>query len=124
MPIAALRFELSIEDPWDFSGPDGDNRASVLLLGQVNGPTLPNWQPTYLLLQVERPFELDGERALQLVAAPRYEGVSIEQVITIGGTVGVARVRDGTNLTPGASFNAEQVKYCIIGDLRIPDSRA
>jgi len=117
MPNSAHHFLLSVGEPWDFVGPDGDNRASLVLVGQVHGPNLPNWEPSYLLLSVVRPFILDGERVEQVVAAPRYSGDSLEHISQSGGTVGVARVRPGTALAHGHSFGAEDVRYCIIGSL-------
>lgn len=121
MSAIACRYRLSVGEPWDFAGPDGTNQAWVVLLGEVEGPKLSNWQSSYLLLQVEHPFELGGERVTQLVAAPRYEGDSVDQVARAGGTVGVARVCRGNQLSPGSQFQAEQVAYCIIGSLQ-PDA--
>jgi hypothetical protein len=121
MSATAPRYRLSVGEPWDFAGPDGPNQAWVVLLGKVQGPRLPYWQHTYLLLRVEQPFELDRERVTQLVAAPRYEGDSVDRVARAGGDVGVFRVRLGSELAPGSQFQAEQVEYCIIGTLH-PDA--
>ncbi len=111
------RYELFVGEPWDFEGPDGQNRVIVDSLGIVAGPNLENWQGNYLLLRVATPFEFKGERIEQLIAAPRYEGDSLQSIQSNGGTVGVARVRPGSSLTPGEPFSQDDVHYAIIGRL-------
>jgi hypothetical protein len=111
------RYELSVGEPWDFEGPDGQNRVIVDSLGTVTGPDLENWQSNYLLLRVATPFQFKGERVEQLIAAPRYEGDSLQAIQSNGGTVGVARVRPGSSLTPGEPFSQDDVHYVIIGSL-------
>ena len=111
------QFILSVGEPWDFEGPDGQNRILVDVQGVVEGPKEKNWAPRYLLLHVKNPFDMDGETVKLLVASPRYKGDTIEDLQNAGGTVGCARVRPGFELLPAGSFPKESVVYCIIGGL-------
>lgn len=112
------RFSLSVGEPWDFQGPDGPNLLFVELLGIVGGPKEDSWALRSLLLQASTPFEMDGEHVQLMVASPRYVGDTIESVASVGGTVGVARVRPGVSLISGASYNTTDISYCIIGELK------
>ena len=115
------RFEISVGEPWDFEGPDGPNRIVVDFAGIVNGPSLPNWQTRYLLLKVVVPFTHADELVSFLVAAPRYDGDTLESIIAKGGTVGVSRVRPTVQLSPDAKLSPAEVEYIIIGGLsRVP----
>ena len=111
------RYEFSVGEPWDFEGPDGQNRVVVDACGTVPGPDHKNWAPEYLLLSVTSPFEFEGERVEQLIAAPRYTGDTLQAIATNGGTVGVSRLRPGKKLAPGEAFSRDDVDYIIIGSL-------
>lgn len=111
------QFILSVGEPWDFEGPDGQNRVLVDVQGIVKGPKEENLTPRHLLLRVKNPFDMDGEKVKLLVASPRYKNDTIEELQSAGGTVGCARVRPGFVLFPDGSFAKESVVYCIIGGL-------
>jgi hypothetical protein len=110
---------LSVDEPWNFRGPDGTNRLEVEFAGFVSGPNKPQWQSRYALLNVQRPFTLSGETVRTLVAGSRYVGQSIEQVISTGGTVAVARVRANAKISSGGSFSPEDVEYVFIGGIHV-----
>jgi hypothetical protein len=112
------RFELSVGEPWDFNGPDGQNRIEVGFVGLVEGPDKPNWQGQYALLEVLRPFTWGGESVERLLGAPRYRDDALEGIVRSGGTVGVSRVRAGVRLDSPGPFKVEDVEYIIIGSLR------
>ena len=109
--------ELSVGEPWDFSSPDGPNRVVVGIEGIVEGPNLENWQGKYLKLSVKSPFDWNGELVKEMIAAPRYTGVTISDIERNGGTVGVSRVRPNKTLTIAQEFSPEDVEYIIIGSL-------
>ena len=111
------KFSLSVGEPWDFEGPDGQNKVELELLGEVDGPIAENWATSYLLLKVIRPFSFNGEAVECLVAAPRYEGESLRSVFQNGGTVGVGRVLPGRSIHPGQKLLTSDTQYCIIGRL-------
>ena len=111
------RFELLVAEPWNFDGPDGENRIVAEFEGFVNGPEEPNWQSRFLLLRPRRPFKVSGELVQFLVAAPRHAGCTLEGIADNGGSVGVLRVREGVTIWPGSNFTPEDVEYIIIGDL-------
>ena len=115
--MSEARLELSVGEPWDFTGPDGANRVLVTLVGFVPGPDAPNWKKEYALLKVARPFEWEGEGVELLLAGSRHRGREIRNVVQIGGSVGVSRLRSGVVLSPGERFQAGDVEYIIIGDL-------
>ncbi len=113
------RFSLSVGEPWDYEGPDGQNLVVVEFLGVVGGPKKKNWAARSLLLRAITPFQMKGERVEFMVASPRYTGETIESVISGGGTVGVARVRPTANVVPDGSYETTDVEYCIIGSLAL-----
>lgn len=107
-----------VGEPWDFSGPDGENKIIVEMLGLVDGPQEDYWAPKHILFSVPNPFQFKGHTVTQLIAAPRYEGVSLRRIRTIGGTVGACRVEEGRELQVGSQFQSSDVEYIIIGGLR------
>jgi hypothetical protein len=111
-------FDLSVGEPWDFVGPDGENRIEVEFVGLVAGPDRRNRQALYARLRVLRPFMWEGEPVEELVAGIRYSGDTIEQVVERGGTVQVSRVLAEVNLDDRGPFKVEDVEYIIIGGLR------
>lgn len=112
------RFRLMVGEPWDFAGPDGENRVDVTVAGVVEGPEKPNWQKTHLLLTVLSPFSFHGEFVKQMVAAPRYVGSTARGISWLGGHVGVCRVKADVTLRPGERFQSSQVEYIIIGNMK------
>lgn len=110
-------YEISVGEPWDFEGPDGPNRVVVESVRVVSGPNEANWQPSYLLLRVERPFTYRGETVCFLVACPRYEGMTLESLERDGGTAGIARVRPNVKITARVPFGRNDVEYFMIGTI-------
>jgi hypothetical protein len=117
-PMMSHHYEISVGEPWDFEGPDGSNRILAKAEGIVTGPDRPTWQGEYLLLRVKIPFKMNGKLMTQLVAAPRYVGDTLSDMISGGCSAGIARVCEGQDLRAGDKFEAEQVEYCIIGSVR------
>lgn len=111
-------YELWIGDPWDFEGPDGQNRILAEGVGVVRGPNLPNWQKEDFLLRVINPFEVDGEKVEQLLASPRHTGFTIEDIKGKGCHVGIGRVRGPRHLVPGDQYERDDVKYWAIGSIK------
>jgi hypothetical protein len=111
------RYMLSVGEPLDFEGPDGENRIIVESCGVVDGPELRNWQDRYVLLKVLTPFQCNSESVSFLLAAPRHAGLTLEGILKEGGVVGVARVRQGAQLTAGSRMDPTQVEYILIGGL-------
>jgi hypothetical protein len=109
--------ELSVDEPGDFSSPDGPNRVVVEVEGIVEGPDLENWRGECLKLSVKSPFDWNGELVKEMIAAPRYTGVTISGIERNGGTVGVSRVRPNRKVTIAQTFSPEDVEYIIIGSL-------
>jgi hypothetical protein len=112
------RYDLIVGEPWDFSGPDGENRVELAYLGRVEGSSEKNWDSEYLLFQVLHPFEFSGNSVQQIVAAPRYVGDSLSKIRVFGGIVAVARVIDSTGLQARNKFGPSEVEYIIIGKLK------
>lgn len=115
------RAALLVSEPWDFDAADGSGRVAVEVAGIVRGPDQPNWQGHYILLRVLRPFVFEGEVVECLIAAPRYEGDTIDRIATAGGVVGAARVRAGVRIDDGETFEPGHVEYCFIGSLKLDD---
>ena len=111
------QFVLSVGEPWKFDGPDGPNRILVDGLGRVKGPDEKNWSGEYLLLAVRSPFMFKDTLVSRLVASPRYEGDTLDQIERSGGTVGVARVLPDVKLVENGVFQSSDVEYIIIGAL-------
>ena len=111
------QYEISVGEPWDFEGADGSNRVLVEGVGFVSGPKEPHWQPSCLLLRVQRPFTYGGDSVRLLVACPRYEGVTLESLERDGGTAAIARVRPNIDIIPGIPFGENDVEYFMIGTI-------
>jgi len=111
-------YELSIGDPWDFSGPDGPNRILVEDLGIVQGPYLPNWQKEDVLFWVIHPFQIQDEEVKLLLASPRYKGSTTDDVLNKNIAVGIGRVRPGCSLAPGDRYTTNDVVYWAIGGIK------
>ena len=112
------RFELIVGEPWNFKGPDGENRIFLDLIGKVEGPDEKNWTDNYLLFKVSTPFKHKGEIVAQVIAAPRYEGTSLGWLRFVGGTVGAARVLPDVSFKEGQKFAPSDIEYIIIGELK------
>ena len=115
--MTSNHYEISVGEPWDLEGPDGSNRILAKAEGIVTGPDRENWEGEYLLLRVKTPFKMNGKLVTLLVAAPRYVGDTLSDMITEGCTAGIARICEGQDLRDGDTFEAKQVEYCIIGSV-------
>ncbi|MBE0684184.1 MAG: hypothetical protein IH589_19950 [Anaerolineales bacterium] len=111
------RYELLVGEPWNFEGPDGQNRVLVDFVGFIPGPNLPNWADEYLLLKVVTPFQHNNELVELMVASPRHSGDTIYEIEKIGGHVGVARIRPNISIVSGRPFIPADVDYFLIGRL-------
>ena len=111
-------YELSAHEPHGFRGSDEDGRITLCYQGIVPGPNELNWGSDYLLFDVLKPFGFSNQTVSQLIAAPRYEGISLDKLKLAGGIVGAGRVKQGHVLKPGTRFGSHQVEYIIIGQLK------
>jgi hypothetical protein len=118
LPMMSHHYEISVGEPWDFEGPDGSNRILAKAEGIVTGKDRPAWQGGYLLMRVKTPFKMNGKLVTLLVAAPRYVGDTLSDVISGGCPAGIAKVCEGQDLRAGDKFEASQVEHCIIGSGR------
>jgi hypothetical protein len=111
------RYELLVGEPWNFEGPDGQNRVLVDFGGMIPGPNVPNWADEYILLKAVTPFQYNKELVEFMVASPYFSGHTIYEIVKIGGHVGVARIRPNVSLVSGRSFAPADVDYFLIGNL-------
>lgn len=112
------RYEILVAEPWDFAGPDGQNRFLADFDGFISGPNLPNWNERSIVLKVITPFYIQNEIVEWMIAAPRHDGHTVDEIAQEGGIVGIARVRPGVILDKGRPFAPEDVLYCMIGSLK------
>lgn len=113
------KYEIQISEPWDFEYPNGSNAFTAYGVGVIPGPDKPNYDKEFFLLNVEAPFEMDGELVKQLICSPRYEGDSMQMVTSSKCTVGVARVKPQYELSEASSVNIDEVVYCAIGTIKV-----
>lgn len=78
-----------------------------------------NRETESLLLQVLHPFVMEGQKVEFLVCAERYSGDIISHIASIGGTVGVCRVREGIKVQKEQKILLHDLRYCIIGYLEV-----
>jgi hypothetical protein len=110
-------YELSIGDPWDFSGPDGPNRILGEELGIVHGPNLPNWKGQFLLLRVPHPFDIDGEEVKLLLASPRHSGSTIDDLRNKYTPINIGRVHAYRSLAPGDQYTTMDIVFWATGGI-------
>jgi hypothetical protein len=108
-------FLLRINEPREFTGPNGRRVFPVQGAGAVFGPAKENWGNGYYLLDVETLFEMDGEPVQQLICSPRYQGDTLDMADYGECTVGVARVKPGVQFEAGQTIDDNEVVYCAIG---------
>jgi hypothetical protein len=111
-------YELSIGDPWDFSGPDGSNRILVEGLGIVHGPNLPNRQKLDLLLRVLHPFQIEDEEVKLLLASPRHRGSTMDGLLNKSTVISIGRVHANCSLAPGDQYTAADIVFWAIGEIK------
>lgn len=112
------KYEIQFSEPWDFKHPNGTNRFSANGLGTISGPNRENWGNEYFLLDVDDPFEMDGQLVSQIICAPRYSGDTLDMPIKSTCTIGIARVKPEFKLMPGGKLNTDEVNYCAIGSIK------
>jgi hypothetical protein len=111
------QFELLFGEPWNFKGPDGQNRVLADFVGIIPGPNIPNWADEYILLKAITPFQHNNELVEFMVASPYFGGHTIYEIAKIGGHVGVARIRPNVSLVSSRPFTPADVDYYLIGKL-------
>ena len=114
-----MNYELIVGEPWDFEGPDGRGRILVSGLGMVYVIDNENRETESFLVQVIHPFVMEGQKVKFLVCAERHSGDIINHIASVGGTVGVWRVREGMEVQKEQKFLLRDLKYCIIGYLEV-----
>lgn len=111
-------WEISVGEPWNFDGPDGQGRVLVEPSGFVRVAHDPVEGRKALLLRVQHPFTWEQESVEYLVAIPRYTGDTADILAERGGTVMASRVRAGVS-TDLTVFEPEQLHYFMIGGLQL-----
>ena len=100
-------------------GPGDIGKITVVDLGLIKGPQLPNWQPEGLLVSCLDPTMYRGEELRYLVLSPRYATDSLSTIRASGGVVGVARMLPGTYTDNPTKFEPHQVAYWAVGVLSV-----
>ena len=106
------RMEVLVIEPRDFVGPDGPNRIDVTLVGSTDGPPTSDWHGRYAILKMLSPEARSNEKVHLMVAAARYVGDSIEEIVRTGGAVRMA-LRSDSVVTAESGFEPADVD-CII----------
>lgn len=112
-----LSHTIQIDEPFEFSGPNGARKISVHGLGMVLGPDKNNWEKEYYLVSVDEPFCIDGEIVRQLLCSPRYQVDTLDRLILSECIIGVARVRESIKLKANDKMKTNDVVYCAIGSI-------
>jgi hypothetical protein len=86
-------------------------------IGLVNGPSKPNWQGEYYLVELEQPFKIEGSLTIQFLCSPRYTHDTLEQVINGTCIVGIFRIKEGCSLSAGDTIQEENGSYWGIGSI-------
>lgn len=116
------KYKIQISEPWDFQLQDGTNEFVITGAGIIRGPDRRAWQTEYFLVDVDEPFEVDGELVRQLACAPRYAGDTMDMVINGKCTVGISRLRPGSRCNSGGAVNTADIAYFAIGSIQALDS--
>lgn len=111
------QYEILVGEPWDFKGPDGPNRVLVNYVALVTILDPAREDESYLLVKVVTPFHFQSELVEYMVVSPRYVGVTIDEIIHSGGTVGVGRVRQSVLFTENRPLTFSDVEYFLVGSL-------
>jgi hypothetical protein len=112
------RYEILVGEPWDFNGPDGQNRVLVDFVEILINPFASNAANLYILLKVVNTFQHYNELVEYMIASPRYMGDTVDEIVQFGGTVGISRIRQGVSLTNDHHLTSANVEYFLIGRLR------
>jgi len=111
----ARQYRLNLND----GGPGDIDELILSDGGVVQGPDLPNWQPSYLLGICKTPTSYSGEALHYVTLAPRYVGESFDHIRQSGGVVGVGRVLPGRDPSTSRVFHATDIEYWAVGILSI-----
>ena len=113
-----MLYKIQISEPWEFEHPNGSNGFTAEGIGIVPGPKdVPNFGDAFFLLHVQEPFQFAGDDVVQILCAPRYEGVHIDSIPSSKCTVGIARVRPGFTMTDSSAVIPDQTHYFAIGSI-------
>ena len=66
------KHRIQVNDPFEFSGPNGRRDFTVEGVAVIAGQDVPNWGKTFYLVDVITPFEMDGEKVKQLILITVY----------------------------------------------------
>ena len=69
----------------------------------------------HILLALSEPLHVEGVVIELLAVRPRYVGVTLKNILTEGGIVGIWRVLPGKGNTVEAGINADNSEYWAIG---------
>ncbi len=111
--------ELTISDPMFFEGPDGPNKVFARGLGVVYGSPAYQVARELYLIEAEHPFVDDGEEVRYLLVGPRHAGATLNDVMGGGCSVGIARLKPGVALKPGAQYDGSEYEYWAIGSIKV-----
>jgi len=110
--------KLQVNEPYEFSGPEGKREFIVEGLGIIQGPNAKNWGKEFYLVNVQTQFKMDGETVEQFICSPRYEGDTMDMIINSECTVGIARVKEGVLFNLNSPVEQDKVVYCAIGSIK------
>lgn len=108
--MAAKTHVIEIYEPDGYRGP---NPLRVIGVGVIAGPD----KSEYYLLQLESPFDHQGEPVSQLLVQPRYFGDKIDRAVNEICTVGIIRVRAGVVLDSDSSLDLASSFYWGCGKI-------
>ena len=111
------RHKIVVSEPWDFELPNGANIILATGISVIPGPDEKNHSKEYFLLNVDKPFEMNGEIVKQILCAPRHQNSNMEDLITENCTVGVERVKPEYTLSANSKYNINEVVYFAIGTI-------
>jgi hypothetical protein len=109
------RLVMEIDEPWDFKGPDGTNKLPVEFVRTVTILNAPEQVAIYILLKLLTPFLDQGQPVEFVVAAPRYSGIKVEDILDKGSVVGLARVLPGKLQTSNPNLTLADIVHAYIG---------
>ncbi len=114
-----IEITFCIGEPWDFDIPGRGNQFTGITKGVCLPPQTKNWGEGYLLVNIDKSFEWNGEVVSQILVSARYAGNTINDICDgKQTTVGIARVRPGYVLSPGQKFTVDQIEYFAIGSAK------
>lgn len=76
---------------------------------------VPSAEGGHILLRLTEPLQIEETTIEFLAVRPRYVGVTLADISTHGGTVGIWRVLPGKRIAFGVGINADNSEYWSIG---------